>query len=76
MIICKLSYWRAGITRLACDDLQSRLYCHMEFQLDVKSFDEERLALVITVCLDLDEYLTTVDPKLARRMCPPSAELR
>jgi hypothetical protein len=76
MIKCKLSYWRTGITRLACDDLQSRLYCHIEFQLDVENFDEKRLTLVITACLDLDEYLTIIDPKWAGQMCSPSSELR
>jgi hypothetical protein len=76
MMDCKLSHWDSESTCSRCGGPQQCHYCHTEFQLDVKAFREGGVALVITSWLDLGDCRTPLNPKWARRMYPPTYELR
>jgi hypothetical protein len=73
MMDCKLSHWRSKGPCSVCDGLQQCHHCYTEFQLDIKDYSKQGVALVITTWLDLGECRTPLDPKwglwTVRRPC-------
>jgi hypothetical protein len=76
MLDCKLSHWSSKSPCLRCGGLRQCHQCHTEFQIDVKDFGKQGIALVITTWLDLGECRTPLDPKWKARTCGRSCQVR